>query len=488
MTFSIALPWLLCASLLVCFVVVGLRSAQDVDQAENDFLTGGRTFSAVTIAMSVFATSLTGFMFVGAVGAGYANGVAALWVPLAWFFGEWLFWQVFPKRIHAQASKWDPLSIPDYISRAVPKPQQRSVRAVAGVIIVITILPFIVAQNVAIGKAFSSTTGSSPSLGVIVAGGFLTAIALAYCIKGGLRSSIRANAAQGFVILSISLIVGSYILWSFLSDPSIIGTMVQRNSDIFNPFAIHAPLLLFPFLLGAATASFGSAMSLPTVLMRISVARSEHELAKAKWIYLILCYSFWAMMVCVGTMLSGLVPNLTDPEEGLFVYAASISPVFLGLTLAGVSTLILSTIDGSTMVGGSALSDDLGDALNRNEHTRKRMRASGLVAFALIAFTLAIPLSTSSVYDLILFGMSALAGGVGPAFMIATLGWRTNKYALNSAIIIGASVAIIWGVLGLAEFVSEALPSVLAGFAAHCLFLRATTKVADCAKPKTPSS
>ncbi len=57
---------------------------------------------------------------------------------------------------------------------------------------------------------------------------------------------------------------------------------------------------------------------------------------------------------------------------------------------------------------------------------------------------LGLTLADAPVYDVVLFGVSALAGSIGPAFMISTLGWPTHAHALVTAIFLGALTAVIW--------------------------------------------
>ncbi|MEM6649468.1 MAG: hypothetical protein AAF603_04380 [Pseudomonadota bacterium] len=466
------IPWIICIVTILCFVIYGLISGRKIDNATDDFLTGGRGFGAVTLSLSIFATSNTGFMFVGAIGAGYLQGLPALWVPVAWLAGEVFFWQFFPERINKFAAENEPVSIPDYISKAVNSVDRYKVQMVAGAVVVFTMLPYIIGQNIAAGKAFSSVADIDQRLGVVMAGGFMSLMAILYCAQGGLKSSMMANALQGTIIL----IVGALLFFIFGQELLATGAPVQSilatNPDAFNLFAIHPPLILIAFFLGAATASFGSAMSLPTLLMRVSVADSPKELENARWWYLGICYGFWGIMTFIGMVLSGLLPDISDPEQSLFLLAEQISPWVLGLTLAGVSALILSTIDGSTMVGGSAISDDIGRAGNKPPQEKRRLRVMGILAFSIVAWGLGVILSGSSVYQIVLFGVSALAGGIGPAFMITTLGWRTHATALIATILVGVITAILWAVFGLSEYVAEALPSFAAGLLTHWLLTR----------------
>lgn len=448
------------------FVFLGLRSGRDMDAAEDRFLSGGKGFGPVVLALSIFATSNTGFMFVGAVGAGFTQGIAALWVPVAWCVGETIFWLSFPKRIHAIAEDRKPLSIPDYIRKGVSE-HHRPVQIAAGIVIVFATFPYIIGQNIAAGKAVAAIAEIPTQTSVLIAGGIVTSVALLYCSRGGLRSSMIANTAQGAFILTVSLIIAALAAADAVSKPGVLEAILSVNPNAFDPFALHPLFLVMVSFLGAATASFGSAMSLPTLLMRVTAAKGEAELKKARFWYLFICYGFWMAMTGLGLLLSGLVGDVSDPEQALFIFAGSMSPLLTGFAISGISALILSTIDGSMIVGGSALSDDLAQAQYKQPAVTRMLRIGGLVVFSGTALLIAVILAEASVYDIVLFGVSALAGGIGPAFMITTLKWPTSSAALVSAITLGAVTSTVWAALGLSDYVSEALPAFAVGLGVH---------------------
>lgn len=471
MTAAVVIPWAMCGAAVTMFMLIGLRAGRGMDTASDRFLTGGRNFRTPVIVLSAFATGNTGFMFVGAVGAGYVHGIAGLWLVLAWFTGEWVFWNLFPQRIVARSHRLECVSIPHYIATGASERGSRAVRRVAGAVVALTMVPYLVAQNVAAGKAVSLVLGSTPQQGVLLGAGVCTAIALLYCLRGGLRSSMMVNAAQGAFILAVAALIASILLVDLGGPAAAVRQITAVKPDAFDPFAVHGGLLVAVFFLGAAVASFGAMLGLPTVLMRLSVAADDRELMRAKWWTLGANYGFWGAMTLLGLLLVAAVPDIADPEQSLFAYARGESPVLLGLVLCGVAALILSTVDGSILVGGSALSDDLLDAQAKSARLRERARHAGLVVFSVTCLALAVLLATSSVFEIILFGQGALAGGLGPVFMIVTLGWRTSARALIATIATGIVAAIAWAAAGMAQYASEALPGFASGLVMHWLVM-----------------
>lgn len=477
------IPWLICGVFVCLYMAVGLIAGKDTDRGSDEFLTGGGNFKALPVGLSIFATGNTGFMFSGAVGAGYLQGISALWLVLGWYVGEIIFWQYFPKRINRAAHERRSVSIPDYISASVPEAGRRMVQIVCGAVIVFAIAPYIVGQSIAAGKAISATTDIGSQTAVLIGGGTAMAVAVFYCIRGGLRSSITANAIQGAAVVVMAVIL-LFVILSYLGGPqAAIAKIITERPDAFDPFAINPALIVLATFVGGAVAAFGAMMGLPTGLMRMAVAKNERELRKAKWWYLNVCYGFWGLMCIFGLLLIAAVPDISDPEQSLFIFAREQSPILLGIVLAGIGSLILSTIDGSLMVGGSALSDDIADARHAAAGRRGVYRLVALIGFAAAVLVIAIQLSTSSVFTVVLFGISAMAGGIGPAFVISTLKLRTDTIPLCATVLTGALVAIVWAAAGLADYASEALPAFVISFAVHWLLMKQTRSLASRKEP-----
>lgn len=468
---SLSVSWIICGALLAAVMLFSFFSARGQKKGADQFLTGGRGFGPAVLVLSIFATSNTGFMFVGAVGAGFSKGIAAFWLAIAWAVGEITFWCIFPPKINRFALAEGPVSIPDYIAKGLKPAQNSFVRKIAGFIVAATTLPFIVAQDIAAGKALTSIVMMNTSSAVLLAGGTLTVIALLYCAWGGLKASIMANAVQGSLILLIGGILTTLAAAELLDTPQPLASLRSSNPHVFDPFATTPASMIVFFILGGATASFGGAMGLPTGLMRISVADSPQTLKRIRWWYLATCYLFLGSMIGLGIILSGLSTGATDPEQSLFVFAANHSPMTLGLALGGAAILILSTLDGSILVGGAALSDDMGNAGNTAGMVQKGLRVAGIVTFSFAALLIAATTAEMSVYKLILFGVSAMAGGIGPAFLIVTLRLKTHPLALIATMVTGVITAVVWAALGLSEHVAEALPSFILALFAHKMML-----------------
>jgi sodium/proline symporter len=165
-----------------------------------------------------------------------------------------------------------------------------------------------------------------------------------------------------------------------------------------------------------------------------------------------------------------LLQSTGDPETVLLEFAKQGSPVVYGIILSGILAATLSTTDSAMLVGAAALSEDIRDASTVSENKRARLRRWAVLLFGATAVVITIvlvPLTNFNVFSLVLFALAGLAGAVGPAFLVTTLGWRSNQRALVGAVLSGLVVALGWAALGWSAQVSEALPAFVVSLLVH---------------------
>jgi Na+/proline symporter len=203
---------------LAVFVVVGVRAARRTADVE-DFIIARNSQSASTLALSFLAAGMGAWILFAPpeVGAGigpvavvgYALGAAA---PIA-VFG------LLGPRIRAIVPAGHSLS--EFVRVRFGRPFQVYVTAIS----VLYMLFFVTAELTAVGGVFTILTGAD-GRGVIVAVAVAT---LAYTVYGGLRSSMRTDRFQAWVILALLAAAAvAVVVWSSGADPAISGGAAQR--------------------------------------------------------------------------------------------------------------------------------------------------------------------------------------------------------------------------------------------------------------------
>ena len=92
-----------CFFIILMIIVGNIASWRKKQHTAEDYLVAGRSHGKFMIALSAAASAVSGFIMIGAVGAGYMLGLKALLMPLGWLFGDIVFWMLFPDRINRRA-------------------------------------------------------------------------------------------------------------------------------------------------------------------------------------------------------------------------------------------------------------------------------------------------------------------------------------------------------------------------------------------------
>src|SRR5205085_4335420 len=84
---------------------------------------------------------------------GYAYGLQWLMLPLSWLLGDAIFWWLFPQRINALGLKTRATTLSDLLVADLPKKQNRILRRLIGLVIVLCLAGYVSAQWIA-GEKF----------------------------------------------------------------------------------------------------------------------------------------------------------------------------------------------------------------------------------------------------------------------------------------------------------------------------------------------
>jgi sodium/proline symporter len=444
------------------FILVAHFAAKKGDNSAEEFIIGSRQFGKTLIGLSVFASAGSGFMVIGAVGAGYSIGLSALWAPLAFMLGEYVFWTYFPHRINRVAHARGAETVPHHI--ALASDNKRSVRFVAGLIISILITIYLSAQFVSAGKIVNAVLGYNQTIGIVL----MAIIVCAYCVRGGLPASMWNEAIQGLMELTLCIGMVIYVL-AFLGGPvQAYEILATTRPDLADPMGIYTGWTLLLFIAGFAATGFGFGLGSPQGLTRIVAGKDETAARHAKWIYLGCAYTQWFGMTIFGVFAALIIPSLSDPEQALAAIAArDFPPILIGLVLAGMFAAIASAADSQLLVTATAVSEDLTDSSQKSEKERKRRLTFALIGVTLVAILLADSAGTFNVFQMVIFVNAAAACAIAPAVLVATLGWRTSATALIGCMLSGAVTSVLWNVAGLSKYVNEALIGFIIALVAH---------------------
>jgi len=412
-----------------------------------------------SLALGVYCTSWT---FFGAVGRAASQG----WDYLAIYLGPIIMFLMLtrlPARIVAVSKRQSITSVADFIASRYGKAQ--GIAALASVMALVTVLPYIALQLKAIAGSYGLITGGAgmdavPPISADM--GLLAAAVLAvFTILFGTRQVDSTESHRGMVLavafesavkLVAFLAVGLWVLYGLFDGP---GALVEASRANETVAQLYSSATIDQSFLVLTVISMLAILCLPRQFhVAVVENTSPRDLALARWafpLYLAVFTAFVVPIAAAGIVTLGGGANADDfllslpmasGQEGLALLA------FLGGFSAAAGMVIVATIACSTMLcnevvmpalvrlRGEEVSSrpDLGRLLIRI----RRVLIVGILLLAWLAYRVIGMYGALASIGLLSF---ALAAQFGPA-MIGGLYWRR---ATRAGAIAGMAVGfLVW--------------------------------------------
>lgn len=417
-----------------------------------------------SLALGVYCTSWT---FFGAVGRAASQG----WDYLAIYLGPIIMFLMLtrlPARIVAVSKQQSITSVADFIASRYGKAQ--GIAALASVMALVTVLPYIALQLKAIAGSYGLITGGAgmdavPPISADT--GLVAAVVLAvFTILFGTRQVDSTESHRGMVLavafesavkLIAFLAVGLWVLYGLFDGPRALVEASRANETVAQ---LYSSATIDQSFLVLTVISMLAILCLPRQFhVAVVENTSPRDLALARWtfpLYLVVFTAFVVPIAAAGIVTLGSGANADDfllslpmasGQEGLALLA------FLGGFSAAAGMVIVATIACSTMLcneivmpalvrlRGEEVSSrpDLGRLLIRI----RRALIVGILLLAWLAYRVIGMYGALASIGLLSF---ALAAQFGPP-MIGGLYWRR---ATRSGAIAGMTVGFalwIWTLL-----------------------------------------
>lgn len=453
-------------------IVVGnISSWKKKQHSAEDYLMAGHVHGKFMIALSSAASAASGFIMIGAVGAGYTMGLTAVLMPLGWFLGDFIFWTFFPGRINRTGRDRNCETIPEFISYSSADHREPFVRKLLALICIIFVGLYAVGQFLAAGKAINVAFDFSMTNAILISG----IVIAAYSAKGGLESSIPTQFLQALIMLFTTIGLLLLALYMGQGPLHIFHAIQAADPGLLSIGGGNGYFLLTIFVLGFSTAAFTFDFGQPQLLVRIMAAKNPEEATKAKWLYLGFMQLTWIAMSLFGLIMTVLLPEIADPEQALPIFARdNLHPVFAGAALAGIFAAVASTLDAQLLVLSSCIGVDLLPRTHRRMTQRLGVKyhVTVTIVVTIITGTLAVLfVGNTTVFTVIVFSASALGATIGCAMFITIMQWRSTPFAISVAVIAALLITLAWRFFGLSEFMLEAFPGFLGGLITHQLLV-----------------
>jgi len=426
------------------FWVMGRGAGEDLE----GYLLGGRKVGPATTALTLQTTTMSGYMFLGAGGLGFAQGYWALWYAVGDIGGGVLNLSVIGRRMRKLSQMFAALTSIEYLEKRYPLP---AIRLVSGVLTVFLLGFYVLAQLIAGGKGMALVTGLDYPLALAIA----VAVVLIYTFAGGYLAVAYTDLFQSIIMLvGIVWIMGAVLveLGGFSAahqaiaevDPTLL-SMWGKGLGFEGQWGVVAgALLIF---------SFGY-MGWPHVVTRhMAMSRPSTARKAGAWATL------WNLVFVptpyvLGIFAIVLLPGLNDAEMAIFEVANLLLPAALtGLVMAAIMAAIMSTADSLLLQVGSIASRDLYERFINPQASERQMVwvSRGLVlAIAVIGYLVAL-VEPPTVFGVVVFATTVLGSAFLPAYVCAVWWRKANAPGALASIVAGALVSFVWEYAKLVE-------------------------------------
>ena len=431
---------------LLLIILVGIFSNRFIS-SQVDFLLAGRRLGPWVTAFSERASGESAWLLLGLPGAAIAVGYGEVWAVIGIISGIILSWFLIAERLRAQTEEYEALTIPDYLHKRFDD-SSGIIKTYSSIIIAVFFTFYVSAQFHGSGKILNTIFDIEPLYGISLS----AIVIIIYTIMGGLLAVAWTDLVQGILMIGtlvILPIVGLIELSSFdLPIKELIMSTNPQKSALF-PSDLGS-FATFSVVMGGLSWGLGY-FGQPHLLIRYMAIRSVKEVRQARVIA-----ALWAIPGISGAFLIGVVGMGyfgedffigKDVENVMPMLAEALLPAWLaGLLISGAVAAMMSTADSQLLVSTSAISEDLGVKVSKNND---KLLNSRIVTILLGVFAYLVAMysqwSGNTIFSIVSFAWSGLGSSFGPALLL-TLWWKgITRQGVIAGLLTGSISTVIWG-------------------------------------------
>ena len=431
------------------FALIGAISARRAQGEVSDYLVAGRSTPAWIAGLSAVASNNSGFMFIGAVGLTYRCGLSAIWLFFAWVLGDYLSWLLVHRKLRERSERQGDVSVTGFLAHDGEQ-RQRSLQVWLGALTVLFLTLYAAAQLKAGSKALSVNLEWSPMTGVFIG----AALVAAYSFAGGIRASMWTDVAQA----SVMILAMSALVWTCHVHVTPLNALMSRLGEIDQSLLAWSPpeatLGVAPYALGWFLAGFGG-VGQPHMIIRAMAVESPQGITTMRRVYF-----SWYLIFSALTMLVGLFARVHfesaqrafDAELALPLLAeAHLSPLWVGLILAGIFAASMSTADSQVLASSASLTQDVAQGYEQSYLASKIATLSVIICALIVAL-----IGPDSVFELVTLAWGLMMTCLAPLMIARVSQWPISQRHYLIAIALGIVAMLTWKyVLGLGDATYE---------------------------------
>ena len=380
----------------LCALVVAALRARRSNHSDNDFLLAGSNLGSLVGCLTVAATLFSTFTLMGMPDLFRNHGIGA-WIFLGVsdcalaFVALW-----FGINIRRRISAEEFSGFSDWLGKMY---RGRHATYVYLFGIFVFLVPYVAIQIKGISLFLSSIIPNAmPSWAWSIA---IVSIILAYSEMGGLKAIIFADAVQGLILFSATIVIASTCV-SYFGGIDLMFDSIESTSPALLSTPGPSGLFTFQFLVASFLAFAMIPVTQPQMSTRLIIMRDNSSLARMAVLLSIFSFLLVLATLPIGLYGAALYPTSTTGEFIANVLVYDQLPIVAAMVVVGLIAAAISTADSQLFALGSELRSGFA-GLNKNSLSLMR---GAIVIFALSALIVSLVSNT----HIILLARTSFAG------------------------------------------------------------------------------
>ncbi len=401
-----------------CMLVVAALRARRSNHSDNDFLLAGSNLGSLVGCLTVAATLFSTFTLMGMPDLFRNHGIGA-WIFLGIsdcalaFVALW-----FGINIRRRISAKDFSGFSDWLGKMYCGRHATYVYLFG---IFVFLVPYVAIQIKGISLFLSSIIPNvMPSWAWSVA---IVSVILAYSELGGLKAIIFADAVQGLVLFSATIIIATTCV-SYFGGIELMFDSIESTSPALLSTPGPSGLFTFQFLVASFLAFAMIPVTQPQMSTRLIIMRDNSSLARMAVLLSIFSFLLVLATLPIGLYGAALYPTSATGEFIANVLVYDQLPVVAAMVIVGLIAAAISTADSQLFALGSELRSGFSDL---NKKSLSLMRVA-IVIFALSALVVSLVSNT----HIVLLARTSFAGSslLAPMILSAVFFPKQINYAI----------------------------------------------------------
>jgi len=408
------------ASLFIT-LLVGLRAGRNIKTIQ-EYAVGNRMFGTTALVFTYLATNLAGSDVLNNAGMVFSEGIIVIFSFFGFFIAENMMALFVTHKI---VMFRDCFTIGDLMRNFYGYYGG----VITGILALLQAGILAAMELVALGIICESLLGIKPGFGLIVGGLILAA----YSAHGGIKAVVTTDVLQ-FITLIIGIPLLAYIAVHKAGGMQLLFTQVPSTKLTI----LHHERFYYYFVCFLSWGIFPSGLIDPAIFQRMLMAKNARQLRHQFFITSISNPFFQVIIMLIGLAGWTLYPQIEANEIVPHIIRELLPQGIKGLTIAGLFSLTMSTVDSYLHIAGLTLVHDVVQPICKkyNIHIRQEHRWAQVSTLLLGFLAIRIALITNNMFELFLDSLAC----TGPILMFPLLssimGLKPEKKAFYIAMFV----------------------------------------------------